>query len=84
MNDFRLALEFCDLLNLGHKGSFYTWSNRHETPTYTKESLHRAVVNPSWTQMYDAIQVECIIARSLTINHYLSHGSGKYTKEERV
>lgn len=37
MHDFQTALEHCCLADLGHVGNFFTWTNKHETNTFSKE-----------------------------------------------
>lgn len=41
MHDFWIALEHNDLKDLGHVGNFFTWNNKHETNTFTKERLYQ-------------------------------------------
>lgn len=45
IHDFREALVRSKLTDLGHKGDFFTWSNKHEDYTFTKEHLDIAVAN---------------------------------------
>lgn len=43
--NFRETLDDCNSGDLGHSGDPFTWSNKHETFTYTKERLNKAVAN---------------------------------------
>lgn len=45
MNNFRESLEIGELYDLGHKGDFIMWSNRHNSDTFTKALLDRALAN---------------------------------------
>lgn len=45
MRDFQLALDECDLANLGYRGPKYTWSNFREGDEFTKERLDKGVAN---------------------------------------
>lgn len=58
MNNFREALH-----DLGHKGDFYTWSNRHTVVTFTNEHLNKALANICWSQLYNWVGVENLVAR---------------------
>ncbi|XP_021304035.1 uncharacterized protein LOC110430565 [Sorghum bicolor] len=58
MQKFRLALEDCDLQDLGFFGDPFTWRNNHHVATrYTKERLDRAVANSSWRYMFPMVRV---------------------------
>jgi len=49
MEDFRKALEDCDLLDLGFTGDPFTWRNNHHVAaSYIRERLARAVANNTW------------------------------------
>lgn len=47
MSNFRDALDYCSLNDLGMRSNQFTWSNKHEDDTFTKEILDRAVANLS-------------------------------------
>lgn len=64
MLDFIKALISSNLFDLGHKGDFFTWSNKHENETFMKEQLDRAVANPHWLQIYEVYTMESLVARS--------------------
>ncbi|GLT72801.1 hypothetical protein SLA2020_447050 [Shorea laevis] len=57
MEDFRAVLEECSFSDLGFTGSKFTWCNSREDSTFTKERLDRAVVNPSWCDKFQAVDV---------------------------
>lgn len=56
-------MDSCNLHDLGYSRDCYTWSNRYENITYTKERLDRLVANPTWSHIYNHIQVENLVAR---------------------
>lgn len=64
MANFRDALEGCELVDIGHRGEFFTWSNKHSDDTFTKERLDRSVVNHQWLQMLSEFWVESLVAWS--------------------
>lgn len=43
MHNFITTFDTCKLFDLGHKGNFFTWRNRHDSDTYTKERLDGAL-----------------------------------------
>jgi hypothetical protein len=58
MHKFRLALEDCDLHDLGFVGDPYTWRNNHHVAaSYTKERLDRAVANSTWRCTFPKVRV---------------------------
>lgn len=65
MENFRDALKYCNLANLGHKGDSFTWINRHSDLTFTKERLDRAVPNSKLIKLFWDFWVESLVARSL-------------------
>lgn len=62
MSNFRLALDNCGLFDLNHKGSWFTWSNRHASSSFTKERIDRVVVNYIWMDIYSATRVESLVS----------------------
>jgi len=48
MHSFCEALEECRLCDLGYTDPRFTWSNRCNDKTFTKERLNRAVANIEW------------------------------------
>lgn len=47
MCHFWEALDSCNLHDMKISSDGYTWSNRHETITYTKERPNRSMANPT-------------------------------------
>lgn len=39
-------------MDLGWKGKMFTWNNRHEDGTFTKERLDRVVANSRWSKLF--------------------------------
>lgn len=64
MSRFREVLEEGGLFDLGWRGDKYTWSNKHEDETFTKERLDRAVVNSAWKEIFKEGWVEVLVDRS--------------------
>ncbi|KAG2685685.1 hypothetical protein I3760_10G137200 [Carya illinoinensis] len=62
MRMFRNILEEGNLFDLGWKKNKFTWCNRHEDESFTKERLDRAIVNPRWKSTYSEALVETLPA----------------------
>lgn len=45
MQNFRDALDRCNLTDLRHVGDYFLWSNKYEDNTFTKERPDRAFAN---------------------------------------
>lgn len=67
MCNFRETLEECELIDLGCEGDPFTWSNKHETVTFTKERLDRVVAIRYWFRIYNEVKVKNLVSR--TSNH---------------
>ena len=52
MEDFRVALENCELKDLGFIGHKFTWTNRRPSSAHTKQRLDRATANEGWTEKF--------------------------------
>lgn len=51
MDKFKMALEGCELTDLGFKGDVFTWRNHnHDANKYVRERLDRAVASLTWRQ----------------------------------
>ncbi|KAL0008906.1 hypothetical protein SO802_010408 [Lithocarpus litseifolius] len=80
MEDFRVALEECELADLGFSGHKFTWTNRRPGSAYTKQRLDRATANRVWMEKFPASSV----------SHLFSHASDhlpillKTMKDRRV
>ena len=58
MEDFRKALEDCDLHDLGFTGDPFTWRNNHHVAaSYKRERLDRAVANSTWRNNFSLVKV---------------------------
>lgn len=62
MENFRQALEIYSLHDLGFFGDCFTWNNRHEGNTFTKERLDRVVANSNYNQVYNWTKVENLVS----------------------
>lgn len=62
ISNFRSTLEDCNLYNLGYSGDPYTWSNKHECSSFTKDKLDRAVANQSWRMVFNEVKVEALVS----------------------
>ncbi|XP_042968657.1 uncharacterized protein LOC122301395 [Carya illinoinensis] len=70
---FREALDQCQLYDLGFRGDMYTWSDKHEDDTYTKERLDRVVANPIWKMRFSNYVVEGLVTRCSDHKPLLMH-----------
>lgn len=64
MSNFRQAMEVCNLYDLGHMEDPFTWSNKHEIFTFTKERFDRVVANQVWIRLYNDVKVETLVSLS--------------------
>jgi len=64
INGFRIALEDCQLCDLGYTGSRFTWSNKRTDGSFTKERLDRAVANMEWFSRFHFVTVRTMVART--------------------
>ncbi|KAF5452148.1 hypothetical protein F2P56_027178 [Juglans regia] len=64
MSRFRKVLEDGGLYDLGWRGDKFTWSNKHEDETFTKERLDRVVANLVWKDIFKEGWVEVLVDRS--------------------
>lgn len=51
------------MIDLGWKGEKFTWSNRHEDETFTKERLCRGVAYLKWSELFSNEVFEVLNAR---------------------
>jgi hypothetical protein len=65
MRGFRAALEDGCLSDLGFSGPKFTWCNGRSGGEYTWERLDRALANPSWTVLFDVVDVTVLPRCSL-------------------
>jgi hypothetical protein len=59
---FHRTLEDCQLLDLGFRGSKYTWCNEHSGREYNKERLDRAVAYHGCSSFFNVVEVQ-VLAR---------------------
>ncbi|KAF5453767.1 hypothetical protein F2P56_023488 [Juglans regia] len=57
MEDFRIAVMDCGLVDMGYIGSKFTWCNKREGYEVTKYRLDRALVNEAWLNLFVLNQV---------------------------
>ncbi|XP_042954620.1 uncharacterized protein LOC122291035 [Carya illinoinensis] len=60
MEEFRLALVECGLMDMGYIGSIFTWCNRREGSELTKSRLDRALINEDWANLFDVNQTHVL------------------------
>ena len=65
MEDFRVALENCELTDLGFNGHKFTWTNQRLGSAHTKQRLDKAVADKDWIEKFPASSV----------SHLFSHAS---------
>jgi hypothetical protein len=71
MQDFREALEFCNLHDLGFHGCPWTFDNKQVGARNVRVRLDRAVACPAWSQLYP----------EATVEHFVSSCSDQLCKE---
>ncbi|XP_059431636.1 uncharacterized protein LOC132165159 [Corylus avellana] len=57
MRLFQVALEDCELSDLGFRGPKYTWSNCRDGSEFIKERLDRGVANVAWRELFPDVEV---------------------------
>ncbi|XP_073367647.1 uncharacterized protein [Aegilops tauschii subsp. strangulata] len=58
MDNFRAALEACELCDIGYEGDKFTWRNHSkEVDTYICERLDRATANAKWCEWFPEFNV---------------------------
>ncbi|GMJ03875.1 hypothetical protein HRI_004056700 [Hibiscus trionum] len=57
MDEFRSAVQDCDLSDLGYTGRWYTWEKGKFAATNVRERLDRGLANPAWWDLYPNFQV---------------------------
>ena len=57
MQDFREALLFCGLVDLGFKGNIFTWDNGRGGNELVQERLDRAYANYEWRAIFPHAKV---------------------------
>ncbi|KAL0313474.1 UNVERIFIED_CONTAM: hypothetical protein Sradi_5746700 [Sesamum radiatum] len=60
ISDFRQALNFSELSDLGYSGPKFTWCNRRKHPETVRARLDRAVANQAWIDRFPRYTVNHI------------------------
>ncbi|KAA3490037.1 reverse transcriptase [Gossypium australe] len=58
MLDFRMALEDCNLIDIGFKGCWFTWERGRVKATNIRERLDRGVATLNWLELFPKHQIE--------------------------
>ena len=67
MDAFRNALSFCDLSDLGCKGTRFTWNNRQEGDFFIQARLDRFVADAEWCEIF--LDVNIVTEVVLNLDH---------------
>lgn len=57
MNEFREALDDCELQEIGYTGDLFTWWNKQEAPNAVFERLDRGVASLDWVVLLPHVTV---------------------------
>lgn len=58
MDHFKMALEDCELDDLGYAGDTFTWrKHSHEADSYIRERIDRAIAMQSWRDRFPSFKV---------------------------
>ena len=92
MEDFWVALENCELTDLGFIGHKFTWTNRRPGSAHTKQRLDRAIANRGWTEKFSASSVSHlfnhasnhihILLTTMNVRQLRGRGAGGFRFEE--
>lgn len=52
MDDFRICIDNCDVVDLGYRGSCFTWCRGKNPATFVRERLDRFLANPQWVSLF--------------------------------
>lgn len=66
-----MALEDCDLSDLGSSWPIYTWCNNRSDGNFTQDRLDRAVANREWCARFRFVESQVLPARSSDHNPIL-------------
>jgi endonuclease/exonuclease/phosphatase family metal-dependent hydrolase len=64
MDQFRGALENCNLRDLGFIGARYTWNNGRHDENFVSERLDWALANSQWKAIYHVVNVYALAGRA--------------------
>jgi hypothetical protein len=62
MVEFRKALAYCNLFDLGYKGVPWTYNNKKVGHDNVRVRLDRAVASPSWSNLFPQATVEHLVS----------------------
>jgi len=62
IDQFRRALEDCELSDLGFSGPRYTWCNNRRDDNFILERLDRAIANMEWCSRFNFVRVQVLEA----------------------
>ncbi|XP_074299689.1 uncharacterized protein LOC141630838 [Silene latifolia] len=52
IEEFRLCVDYCELVDLKAQVSFYTWNNKQDPSTRVFSRIDRCLINHKWIQLY--------------------------------
>ncbi|XP_041003991.1 uncharacterized protein LOC121249346 [Juglans microcarpa x Juglans regia] len=84
MEDFRLALSDCGLMDIGFEGSKFTWCNKREGIEFTKCRLDKALSNVEWLNLFDSNQVLVLPVQCSDHNPLSIHFSNSAQDESSI
>ncbi|KAA3470848.1 reverse transcriptase [Gossypium australe] len=61
MEDFRNALEDCQLIDVGYSGNWFTWERGNLPKTNIRERLDRGVANVNWMSMFPEANIKHLV-----------------------
>ncbi|XP_042969117.1 uncharacterized protein LOC122301806 [Carya illinoinensis] len=71
IEDFRRAVEACDLSDIHSQGPQFTWSNNRSGGDFTKERLDRVMANKEWNLMFS--DATCSVLAAVKSDHSPLH-----------
>jgi hypothetical protein len=83
MNEFRVALEVCNLSDMGYRGAKFTWNNRQHNEDFIKERLDRVVGNKEWMGLFSDVMVQ-VLSTNVSDHKPLLIAMMKETEDRRV
>ncbi|KAG2598477.1 hypothetical protein PVAP13_5KG367307, partial [Panicum virgatum] len=83
MQNFRDALSYCDLYDMGFSGTPWTYDNKQEGARNVRVRLDRAVASTDWSDLFANAQVQHLVSSRSDRSPLLvrvEHDQGKHTK----
>ncbi|XP_074314772.1 uncharacterized protein LOC141650377 [Silene latifolia] len=65
-----MAIQDCHLADLGAKGAFFTWNNKHEYGSRVYSRLDRVFMNVDWMDMFFDSYAHFLPVAELSLNHF--------------